>query len=103
MQSTRKPAISAYPIESSRFLAGYMFSGSVWFGYTRSGGSLRPSARTLRHLRETVNYAGRHRIIGFRAAVTSSTLVVRVMCGAFSTVSGSVSTSLAIAIIASTN
>jgi hypothetical protein len=46
---------------------------------------------------------GRQRTTGFRAAVTSSTLVVRVMCGAFKTVSGSKSTSPAIAIIASTN
>ena len=47
--------------------------------------------------------AGRQRTIGFLAAVTSSTFVVRVMCGALSTVSGSVSTSVAMAIIASTN
>jgi len=48
-------------------------------------------------------YFGRQRTTGFRAAVTSSTFVVRVMWGALRTVSGSDSTSLAIAIIASTN
>ena len=41
------------------------------------------------------------RKMGFRAAVTSSTRVVRVMCGAFSTVSGESSTSFAMEIMAS--
>ena len=46
--------------------------------------------------------AGFQRMIGLRAAVTSSTRLVRVKCGAVRTSSGSVSTSPATAIIAST-
>src|SRR4051794_2397139 len=48
-------------------------------------------------------YAGFHLRIGLRAAVTSSTRLVRVPCGAFLMSCGSVSTSLAIEIIASMN
>src|SRR5690242_1306814 len=45
--------------------------------------------------------AGFHRSTGRRAAVTSSTRLVRVLCGAWSTSCGSVSTSLAMEIMAS--
>src|SRR5262245_1570524 len=48
-------------------------------------------------------YAGFHRRTGLRAAVTSSTRLVRVPCGAFLTICGSVSISLAIEIMASMN
>src|SRR5437016_4714684 len=45
--------------------------------------------------------SGVHRSTGRRAAVTSSTRLVRVLCGALRTISGSVSTSCAIEIMAS--
>src|SRR5712692_5295357 len=45
--------------------------------------------------------SGVHRSTGRRAAVTSSTRLVRVLCGALRTISGSVSTSWAIEIMAS--
>src|SRR5205814_628765 len=48
-------------------------------------------------------YAGFHRNTGLREAVTSSTRLVRVPCGAVLTICGSVSISLAIEIIASMN
>src|SRR3954469_5799117 len=48
-------------------------------------------------------YAGFHLRIGLRAAITSSTRLVLVPCGAFLMSCGSVSTSLAIEIIASMN